>query len=191
VQGVELVNGDTFYPEAFPWVEEKGLTIFADSDVHSPIADDYQPRLRPVTLVFARSASETDIRDALVAGRTTAWQADRLWGKEEHLRGLWSGAVRLENAELTYTPETRIAALQLRNFSAIPFRGRIMSAPDWLRVSDFEVKPEATAGVRASITKQAPTGRHKVELELEITNLHIEPGRNLVVRLPFEVDVRP
>ena len=57
IQGVELVNGRTFYEGAFPWIREKNLAIFANSDVHRLISIDYGPRERPVTLVFAASAS--------------------------------------------------------------------------------------------------------------------------------------
>ena len=36
-QGMELVNGPDFYDEAYPWIDERRLTIFANSDAHDPI----------------------------------------------------------------------------------------------------------------------------------------------------------
>ena len=35
-QGMELVNGPDFYDEAYPWIDERKLTIFANSDAHDP-----------------------------------------------------------------------------------------------------------------------------------------------------------
>jgi hypothetical protein len=35
-QGMELVNGEDFYPAAYPWIEEKQLAILATSDYHLP-----------------------------------------------------------------------------------------------------------------------------------------------------------
>ena len=34
--GMELVNGEDFYPAAYPWIEEKKLTILSNSDYHVP-----------------------------------------------------------------------------------------------------------------------------------------------------------
>jgi len=186
IQGVELINGSTFYPEVFPWIEEKKLTILATSDVHAPLAPG---RTRPITLVLARTADAPGIREALLARRTIAWMGGEMWGAEEHLRGLWQGAVKLENPALSWRPGIPGVVLRLRNSSAIPFRFRILRAPAWLAARDGEVREEKTAGVPVTIRKDIPAGRHQLELELEITNLHVAPGRNLTVRLPFTLEV--
>ena len=39
--GVEVVNGNDYYPLAHQWCIEKKLTMMGDSDVHSPITFDY------------------------------------------------------------------------------------------------------------------------------------------------------
>jgi len=33
----------------------------------------------------------------------------------------------------------------------------------------------------------APEGAHDVEVELEITNFHVAPGKNLIVRIPLKI----
>ena len=84
-QGMELVNGPDFYDEAYPWIDERRLTIFANSDAHDPIppsgvavsaGESVNGRAsgvngtggggvhRPVTLVFAREATLAGVRDA-------------------------------------------------------------------------------------------------------------------------------
>ena len=97
MDGVELVNGRTYYQEAFPWIEEKRLTILSNSDVHSPTLPGYADRRRPVTLVFTRTPDVAGIREALFARRTAAWMGGEVWGNEEQLRGLWEGAVTVES----------------------------------------------------------------------------------------------
>jgi hypothetical protein len=184
IQGLELVNGATLYPEAFPWIEEKKLTILANSDVHGLSTG----RSRPLTLVFARTADAEGIREALLARRTAAWMGGEIWGAEEHLRGLFEGALQVENPELTWRPGLPGALIRLRNLSAIPFRFRVLEAPAWFALSGGELREEKTLGVPVRIGKDVPPGRHQLELGLEITNLHVAPGRNLRVRLALRLE---
>ena len=182
-QGIELVNGTTFYREAFPWVEEHGLAIVANSDVHAPVPVDYAPRSRPITLVFASSASLTGVREALFAHRTSAWVNGQVWGDERYLRGLWEGAVKVEGAFQGKHEGDTVAVLRLRNHSAIPFDLRAGKGPAWLRVTPVELPAERIAGLWLQVAANAPTGPQRVEIELEVANLHTEPARNLTVRL--------
>ena len=187
--GVELVNGDTLYPPAFPWIEEKKLTILANTDVHAPTYPDYTDRNRPLTLVFARTPDLDGIREALFARRTAAWMGGELWGSEEHLRGLWQASVSVENSALTFGPDSTQIALRLQNSSAIRFVLGSPKTPAWLRASGAELRPEAGVGIALSITKQAPSGEQTVELEFEVTNLHTAPERNLTVSLPLKINI--
>jgi hypothetical protein len=57
-QGMELVNGEDFYPAAYPWIEEKQLAILATSDYHLPTPPRGSGPPRPITLVFARTAGD-------------------------------------------------------------------------------------------------------------------------------------
>ena len=185
LHGIELVNGATFYGDAYPWIEEKKLTIIATSDVHGLAVG----RSRALTLVFARTADAAGIKEALLARRTAAWMGGEIWGFEEHLRGLFEGAVKVENPELTWRPGLPGVLLRLRNLSAIPFRFRVVEAPAWLVPSAGELKEEKALGVAVRITKDAPPGQHQIGLGLEITNLHVGPGRNLRVKLPLRLEV--
>jgi hypothetical protein len=189
IQGIELINGRTFYKEAFPWISEKNLAILANSDVHRLISLDYAPRERPVTLVFAAGASLEGIREALDAHRTAAWMNGEIWGGETWLKGLWEGAITLENLPLEFSPRIRQAGLQFRNRSAIPFTVKVKSAPAWLRIDARNIPPERTAGFFVNAAKDAPAGLRDVAIELEVTNLHVEPERNLVVKVPVSVAV--
>jgi len=191
-QGVELVNDLDFYPEVFPWIAERSLTIFANSDTHIPTSAQYAPRTRPVTLVFARSADPEGIHEAMLARRTAAWMGGQVWGAEEYLRGLWAGSILVASSEVKFAGGgVRRAALQIQNRSAIPFRLRIAETPAWLYAGAGEVPADRTAEIGLALAKNAPEGTHRVEIQFEVLNLHAAPDRNLTVRLPLNVEVRP
>jgi hypothetical protein len=189
--GVELVNGRTFYKEIFPFIDEKKLTILSNSDIHSP-ATEADAVDRAITLLFVRSADPEGVREALEARRSAAWMGGELWGAEPYLSGLWKGAITVGNPELAMSVEDRrTASLRLANQSAIVFDFKVLQSPEWLTVGGNRIDAESIADVRIAITKDAPAGKHSVDLELEITNLHTAPDRNLTVTIPLQVHVSP
>ncbi len=188
LDGMEIVNGRTFFPEAYPWIEEKSLTAFANTDVHGVTAYDYPNRTRPLTLIFAKTADEAGVREALEARRTAPWMGGEVWGREAELRGLWSGAVTFEPAELT-ARAGRGSGFRVYNRSAIPFRFRMVSGPEWLTVSGRLLEPEKITAVPVAVAKNAPAGMQRVQVQLEITNIHTAPGKNLVVTVPIAIGI--
>jgi hypothetical protein len=188
IQGVELVNGPDFYPEAYPWIDEKKLTTLANSDIHTPLAPQGSRTTRTITLLFARTADPDGIHEALSARRTAAWMGGQVWGSEPDLRGLWEGSVTPEQQRITFPAGVRQMALRLRNRSAIPFETRAVNPPAWLTVGNAKISPEAVAPMMLTIGRDSPSGVQSVELELEITNFHPGPGRNLRVRLTVQLE---
>lgn len=190
-QGMELVNGPDFYDEAYHWIAERWLTILANSDAHDPIPPRTATAHRPITLLFAKTADLDGVRDALVSRRTAAWQGDDVWGPEEYLRGLWTASIVVETPTLTRKPGVG-PSLRLRNASAIPMHVVIRAAPEWMIVSSpLTLDAESVTLVRPSLTGAAPAGEHRVDLMLEVTNLHTAPGQNLTVTLPLTVQIGP
>ncbi len=188
IQGFEVVNHTSYYPEAFPWAKEHQMPMFANSDIHTPIQAIYAPRRRPVTLVFARTPDLAGIKDALLARRTVAWYDGQMWGEEEYLRQLWAGAVRTKDESLS-VPAGGRCGLILQNHSAIPFQIRVVKSPVWLRGRNVDLAPDGIAGMVIGVAKDAPAGSQRVDLELEVTNLHVAPGQNLAVKLPLQIEV--
>ncbi|MCS7315544.1 MAG: Sb-PDE family phosphodiesterase [Bryobacterales bacterium] len=186
-QGLELINGPVFYPEAFPWIEEKNLTLICNTDVHGLTAWEYPNRTRAITLVFAAAATLDAVKEALMARRTVGWQGENLWGSETYLRGLFQAAVKAESSELRARPGATVS-LRLRNDSALPFRLEVRQEGGWLRpVRPVELRGQSTAVLAVSIAKDVPAGNHAADLLLEATNCHVAPGRRLQVRLPVRV----
>lgn len=95
LHGVEVCNGDDYYPEAHALALEKGLTMFGNSDIHQPsLSPDRTPtNHRTLTLVFARDKTVEALREALFAGRTAVWYKNQLIGREEQLAPLFVAGV--------------------------------------------------------------------------------------------------
>lgn len=191
LHGIEIVNEDRFFEKAFTWAQEKKLAVIASSDAHAAISDDFPGhRARPVTLLFAKSADLEGIREALDARRSIAWSNGQLWGSEEYLDAIWKAAVerKVTTVQLRVEKESQI---ELWNRSAIPFDIVVSSAPAWLGVSIEKLKAESIGALVFTATRDAPTGRSYVPLELELRNLHPGPGRNLRIGFPIEIEVVP
>jgi hypothetical protein len=190
-QGIELVNGRDLYPEAFPWVDEKKLTIFADSDAHEPMPPASSGGMRPITLVFVQTADVAGVRHALFERRTAAWMGGEVWGAETYLRGLWEASVKLENSQVNLQPGGPEIALRWRNESALPFRLRVLKSPAWLRGlgGELNLGRQMIGSQGVSLARNAPVGVQTAEIEFEVVNFHIAPGKNLTVRAPLAVNV--
>jgi 3',5'-nucleoside bisphosphate phosphatase len=183
--GMELVNGPDFYDEAYGWIDERHLAILADSDAHDPVPPRTATWHRPITLLFARTADLDGVRDALMSRRTAAWQGDDVWGPEEQLRALWGAAVSIEPQTLNRKGGL---ALRVRNTSAIPMKLTVRQAPDWLVITPpLQLNAESTTIVRPQLTGSAPAGDQRVELAIEVSNLHTGPGKNLLVNVPLTI----
>lgn len=128
------------------------------------------------------------VREALLTRRTAAWLGEDVWGSEDQLRGLFRGAVALLPHVLSGRRGERLI-LQARNSSAIPFRLRPRSGPSWLRLQAATLAERATGLIHLSIADDAPTVTHHAVLEVEVSNLHVGPGRELLVTIPVEITV--
>ncbi len=191
IQGMELVNGESFYPEAYPWIASKQLAILADSDAHAPVAPAVAGDGRPITLLFVRSADEVGVREALFERRSAAWMGGEVWGPEEFLAGLWKSAAKVENPGVAVNVSGERFAVRLRNDSALNFNLRVLSAPAWVRGlrSSTQLRGQSILAVPFSAAKDAPLGKQAAEILFEVTNFHVGPGKNLSVTLPLDVTV--
>ncbi len=79
--------------------------------------------------------------------------------------------------------------VRFQNHSAIPFQIQVRNTPAWLHGGMGEVRAEGMYSHAMSIAADAPAGEHRIELSVEIVNLHIGPDRNLMVRVPVQINV--
>jgi len=184
--GIEVVNGDDFFPEALAWAAERKLTPLACSDAHLPMPAHLKSARRPITLVFARTRDLDGLKEALVARRTLAWLDRKVWGDAHLLTALWSASVAAAPARVAAGADVDIA---IRNTSAIDFDVRAFKTPSWLSLPDVTLARESTTAIQGRVAADAPAGTHAVAAELQIHNLHAVADRPLTATLPLSVTV--
>lgn len=95
IDGVEVVNGGTFYPHIVRRCVDEKLTMFANTDIHGISTHSYSAvgHHRTMTLVLAKDLTEKAIKDAILKRRTIAYAKGCLIGEEMWLREFFNAAV--------------------------------------------------------------------------------------------------
>lgn len=184
-QGIELLNGPTYYEEARQWTGQYGLTVMGNSDIHNAsLPED----ARTLNLVLVRERSVEGLREALHAGRTVAWDGSRrLIGKREWLETLVRSYLQAPQ-QVRFTPGFWYNGLPLRNDSAIAFELKPVEAPAWMEVLPTVVPARSTTVVQMRLRREAPKTPGRVMIRMEASNTTVtETGAPLVVAFEFEL----
>ncbi len=190
LNGIELVNERSYYPEAHRWALEKKLTMVGTSDIHPPISMEYEPHLgdrRPVTLVFARERTAEAIREALFARRTAVWWQDKLAGAEEFLKPIFERSVKIENPRVRIAGKGRVL-LWVRNDSDVPCELEAAGSVEGLSVSSRARLPAGKTALLSltGLGNQEP-GTRTVGLPFRVKNFLVAPEEGLQATLEVEV----
>jgi len=122
VDGIEVVNGSTFYPKMIDRCVEEELTIFANTDCHRTSAQ-YFPRggeiFRTMTFILAKECTEKAIKDALLKRRTIGYSHNHLIGEEMWLNEFLNAAVECKVIAVNDKKEHR--AFKITNHCSVPF----------------------------------------------------------------------
>ena len=121
IDGIEVVNGQTFYPYMVKRCIDEKLTMFANTDIHS---SSYYPRMEPdvfrtMTLVLAKELTENEVKEAILKRRTLAYVAGHVIGEEKWLTELLNESIECRMVQVDEKKETR--KFQLTNHSSIPY----------------------------------------------------------------------
>ncbi len=124
IDGVEVVNGNTFYPPIVRRCIDEKLAMFANTDIHPIIANRYGALglHRTMTLILAKDLTEKAIKDAILKRRTIAYSAGTLIGEEEWLNEFLNAAVDCRVVNVNEKDGKR--TFQLTNMSSITYRLR-------------------------------------------------------------------
>ena len=98
LHGMEVANGDDYYPQAHRWCLEKKLTMVGNSDIHAPDLNKTTTSAehRTLTLILARERTLAGLKEALKAGQTIVWYKEQLIGREELLRPFFSACLEVQ-----------------------------------------------------------------------------------------------
>ena len=174
LKGIEVANWDSWYPEAFRWCLDYGLTMLSNSDIHET-EEIYEKSARvtrrPVTLVFAQERNAESIQEALLNARTAVWFNELVIGKKEFLEPLFDESITISKSFFSDNDGNRFYNLSNR--------------------SDFNLvlQPageKETIDLLARSTVIVSVKKDKREVDYVVSNFMIEPDKSLPVKLFFE-----
>lgn len=170
VDGVEVMNGNEFYPGIVDRVKEYGQFIAANTDIHMTTANDY--RLtgvdRPMTLIFAKDKSLDSIKEALESDRTLSYGYNTLCGDEQLLKDFFMAGIKV-NVIYKGGKDMEVA---LTNMTSVPYT-ICLKGHNQSRISPF-----CTINMRV--------GKDTEVLKLSVLNMFCSKDRHPVVELPLK-----
>jgi hypothetical protein len=189
--GVEVVNGNDYYPLAHQWCIEKKLTMLGNSDSHYPMAyiyDSAKGEHRPMTLVFAKKRTAEAIKEALFARRTAVWWKGGLIGDREYLSPIFRQSLAIAGPPVTITGNGG-AYLQIRNDSDIRYEIETTGTSEPVSLPKQFVLPAGeTVILPIRKTAKEAFGRKIARVPVTVKNLYAEPEKGLVDEIEFTVN---
>ncbi|NIN36287.1 MAG: histidinol-phosphatase, partial [Gammaproteobacteria bacterium] len=175
LDGIEVVNGDSYYPEAHQWALEKNLTMMGNSDIHQPIvgSEITAENHRPMTLVFAKEKSIQALREALVAGRTAVWFKNQLIGRPKYLHAIFRRAVQIDKP---YRTRGDTIWFEVTNNSDIDIQVQSLGQGG---LGKLTLPANAITMVKTKVNSKA----ERAKLRCQITNFLVAPDKGLPVNL--------
>ncbi len=146
LDGIEIMNGAEFYPQAIERAKQYNLFMSSNTDAHYPTAERYKEygQLRNMTIIYAKDNSLESLREAIEARRTLAFSFGTLAGDEELLRKFFAASVTAHKTTVDYKNRADVI---LTNNSSI----------DWLLVREgqnvVELKANSSIIIRTSASK--------------------------------------
>lgn len=174
-QGMEVCNGDQYYPQAHRWCLEKNFTMIGNSDIHEPdlrtksTSDDH----RTMTLAFAKARTAEALKEALLAGRTVVWFKDQLIGRKEYLEPLFHRCIEVLPPRVW--PQ-KTGWVQIRNLCEADI---LLERPGSWRPEKIVLPARSTTMVKATFSPKL----NRVEVKCTATNFLVAPETPLSVTL--------
>lgn len=173
LHGMEVANGDTYYPTAHKWCLEKGLTMVGNSDIHAPDlrVENTSADHRAITLVFAKERTAEAVLESLKEGRTAVWSANLMIGKPEWLNALAESMLEIDPPHLRSKTSVWV---KICNKSSMDLTLKRMGN---VGPAETTLKARSTTVVRINVLDAS----QPIDLEYEITNFLAAPNQGLKV----------
>lgn len=169
IDGVEVMNGDEFYPKAIRRALDKGMFVSANTDMHQSSAETYRlnGHRRNMTFIFAKDKSLKSLREALETGRTLAYSFGAIAGDRQLMTDLFTASVPIK---VLYTDSKGARTVSLTNNSSVQYILRIKNG------NPFILEPFHSATTK--ISRNSPlvltvenmwvSDTERLELEIEV-----------------------
>jgi hypothetical protein len=178
IDGIEIFNYDEFYPSVMRWAIEKNITMFGNTDIHAPIDAKYNLKEshRPMTLVFAKTRSKKDIREAFENRRTAVYIENKIYGKAEFLQQIFKNSVDAQIDYLFGENGKKKSVVNIYNKSDLDYV---------VRFNDKSIATKLLKSHAHTVIKLNKEIQHGDVLKLIIENLFEEPSKNLDTQIVF------
>ncbi len=190
LQGVEVVNGPDYYPEAHQWCLDKKLTFLGDSDAHSPIQMEYdfaKGEHRPMTLIFVRESTEKEVKEALTARRTVVYWKDKLIGEEDLLEALFQASLCILNPDPVVKGQGS-AFLQVHNLSEVDIALEAEGENEYVTFPQSVTLPgHKTVILRLQGKTKTQSGLEEIDLPYRVTNFWGTPQTGISSKLRVRI----
>lgn len=157
IEGIEVFSNAEYYPLALKWAQEKRLTIFSCSDIHTSIyfSDGINGAgstvsssfIRPMTIIFSKDSTLENIKNALYNRQTIAYFSNHLAGEASLLSDFFWASVSVKKI----SEDDRYVVCRLSNDYDIPFfmyynKKRVPLLPN--RSIDIKLNKSETMDIR-------------------------------------------
>jgi len=179
LDGIEVVNDQTYSDEALQLALDNNLTIMGTSDIHGLVDWEFKVPAgghRPITLVFSKDRSPEGIRDALMQRRTVAYYKDMLIGRSDHLNPLVQASLSISSA--VYEGKSSVLNIIITNSSSCNFTLRNISKLSFHNQGDVVTVP---ANGEAHLQVKTIQRLGQVGLSFEVLNGITAPGKHPVL----------
>jgi len=181
LHGVEIANGDNYYPNAHRLALKHNLALIGTSDVHQLIAWDYdreKDQHRPVTLVLAPERNSQAIKNALFNKRTLVWWNNTLIGRKAELQPLLEASITLARVEPSF--EGRSSVFLQNHTSADWLVANVGNQPTTRSAAPITLPAKSTT--RVDIRTDNVSG----VLELKVLNALLAPDKPAQINIAFD-----
>ena len=123
IDGVEIMNGVSFYPKAMDRCTEKNLYMLGCTDVHR-LTSVYRSSgvFRTMTFIFAKENTLKAVRKALEKGMTLAYSAGNIAGRADLLQDFFKASV---SCKYLAKNKKGVSTYALTNTTSIAYKLRI------------------------------------------------------------------
>lgn len=190
LHGIEVVNGNEYYPEAHQWCLEKNLTMLGNSDAHDPVSMSYDSSIgehRPLTLVLAEERTEASIREALFAGQTVIYWNHSLIGRPKFLRPIFEQSITLKNPRVEAAPR-RWAHFQVHNSSQISYELELLEKIEGFDVPEsWTLYADRTVSLMIRSQSSEVSGEKELNIPYTVKNMKIAPDQGLPITMTVHI----
>ena len=176
IDGVEVANGENFYPLMVRRCIEEKLTMFGNTDEHVLTSYRFGTNdcYRTMTLVFAKKLNEKSIKNALLEDRTLVYVCGYLAGEQQLLSDFLNAAVTCKMVKENAKKGQR--TYMLTNMSSITYR---------LRRGRTVYELEPFKSLQVVIGKDKKTGEYD-EPEFRVDNMWHVDFKNPTIKIELD-----